>query len=433
MEKKSLIKSFSIYSLIAFIITGIVLSYFITNHIKEDKLANFKDISYFAIDSIVKNNLIESDFKGPIENLKSDSIIKGMTNVRNYYNMNSITIFNSAGVAILSSGGLTDNENNFKDTNVDEILNSQKSEETYVITKPYMLEDLGKNVVTKEVFNIYTAVKYEKKIIGVYKMVVPYEEIRTHTNMLKSIIYQTLFFGLLILFLLLMKIIHNASKTLVNQNKELNEKKIKLEDSYKKLNGSYKNTVATLSNAVDARDPYTAGHSTRVAEISLEIAKALGFSEKNLMDLEYAALFHDIGKIGIPDYILNKNGKLTAEEYDKIKQHPDIGVSILKTIDFMQEGLLIIRHHHERYDGRGYPKGISGTEIPLGARIIAIADTYDAMTSNRPYRNGLSHEVAVNEILTNKGVQFDGTLVDVFMTIEQRIKTIYVDNVLSTT
>ncbi|PKM94447.1 MAG: hypothetical protein CVU84_10270 [Firmicutes bacterium HGW-Firmicutes-1] len=423
MKKKSLIKSFSIYSLIAFIITGIVLSYFISDHIKEDKLANFKDISYFVVDNIVKDSLSESDFKGIIESSKRDSIIKSMNNARDYYKMISITIINSEETVILSSGGLLNEEKVVKDTNVDKILNS-KLGESYIITKPYKLEIAGENLERKEVFNIYTAVTYGQKIIGVYKIIVPYEEISTHINMLKSIIYKTLFLGLLILFLLLMKIIHNASKTLVNQNKELNEKKIKLEESYKKLNGSYKNTVVALSNAVDARDQYTAGHSTRVAEISLEIGKALGFLEENLTDLECAALFHDIGKIGIPDYILNKNEKLTNEEYDKIKQHPEIGVSILKTIDFMKEGLPIIRYHHERYDGRGYPTGIDGENIPLGARIIAIADTYDAMTSNRPYRNGLSHEIAINEILLNKGLQFDGTLVDVFMTIEQKIKTI---------
>lgn len=416
MKNNSLIKSFSIYSLVAFIITGFVLSYFISDHIRNDKLINFKDNSYFVMDSIFKNNLNEADYEDIIVSSKKDILLKSLADVIDYYKMDSITVFNNEGTMILSSDNLINGEKLLGDNNVNKILNSKVP---YIITKPYKLET---NAVAKEVFKIYTAVENGQQVIGVYEIVVPYDEISAHINMLKSIIYKTLFLGLLILFLLLLKIIFNASKTLINQNKELIIKKIKLEESYNKLNLSYKNTVVTLSNAVDARDTYTAGHSTRVAEISLEIGKVLGLSEERLSDLEYAALFHDIGKIGIPDYILNKNGKLTDDEYDKIKQHPDIGVGILKTIDFMIEGLSAIRYHHERYDGRGYPMGIKGENIPLGARIIAIADTYDAMTSNRPYRNGLSHKVAVNEILNNKGLQFDDKLVEAFIKIEHKIK-----------
>lgn len=416
MKNNSLIKSFSIYSLVAFIITGFVLSYFISDHIRNDKLINFKDNSYFVMDSIFKNNLNEADYEDIIVSSKKDILLKSLAEVIDYYKMDSITVFNNEGTMILSSDNLINGEKLLGDNNVNKILNSKVP---YIITKPYKLET---NAAAKEVFKIYTAVERGQQVIGVYEIVVPYDEISAHINMLKSIIYKTLFLGLLILFLLLLKIIFNASKTLINQNKELIIKKIKLEESYNKLNLSYKNTVVTLSNAVDARDTYTAGHSTRVAEISLEIGKVLGLSEERLSDLEYAALFHDIGKIGIPDYILNKNGKLTDDEYDKIKQHPDIGVGILKTIDFMIEGLSAIRYHHERYDGRGYPMGIKGENIPLGARIIAIADTYDAMTSNRPYRNGLSHKVAVNEILNNKGLQFDDKLVEAFIKIEHKIK-----------
>lgn len=418
MKNNSLIKSFSIYSLVAFIITGIILSYFISNHIRDDKLTNFKDNSYFVMDSIFKNSLNEADYEDIIVSSKKDIILKSLADVIDYYKMDSITVFNNEGAMILSSDNLINGEEIAGDTNVKKILDYKVP---YIITKPYKLET---NIAVKEVFKIYTAVEYGQQVIGVYEIVVPYDEISAHINMLKSIIYRTLFLGLFMLFLLLLKIIFNASKTLINQNKELIIKKIKLEESYNKLNLSYKNTVVALSNAVDARDSYTAGHSTRVAEISLEIGKVLGLSEERLSDLEYAALFHDIGKIGIPDYILNKNGKLTDDEYDKIKQHPDIGVGILKTIDFMIEGLSAIHYHHERYDGKGYPAGIKGENIPLGARIIAIADTYDAMTSNRTYRNGLSHKAAVNEILNNKGLQFDGKLVDAFIKIEQKIKII---------
>lgn len=197
--------------------------------------------------------------------------------------------------------------------------------------------------------------------------------------------------------------------------------KLEIEMAYKKLNNSYKNTVFALSKAVDGRDSYTAGHSERVTRISMLIGTALKLPEEDLTILEYAAFFHDIGKIGIPDYILLKNGKLSDEEYEIIKKHPDMGVNILKTIDFLEEVLPIIKHHHEKYMSNGYPDNINGEDIPLGARIIAIADTYDAMTSDRPYRNRLSHETAVEEILQFRGTQLDDRLVDAFTDIEQSI------------
>lgn len=258
-------------------------------------------------------------------------------------------------------------------------------------------------------------------IKGVLEVYIPYDEIKQHMAVLNRTIAIVMFIGLLILYLFLLKIIYNASRTLVLQNKSLLDQKMELEISYQKLNSSYKNTIMTLSNAVDARDTYTAGHSERVAEISLEIGKELGLSESQLENLELAALFHDIGKLGIPDKILHKPGKLTDDEYEIIKAHSQIGINILKNIDFLKEVLPIILYHHEKYSGDGYPAGLKWNEIPLESRIIAVADTYDAMTSDRPYRRGLAHSDAASEIMTLKGIQFDPDIADAFYKIENLI------------
>lgn len=254
---------------------------------------------------------------------------------------------------------------------------------------------------------------------GVFEVYIPYDEVKQHIDMLNRIITLVMFAGLLILYLFLLKIIYNASNTLITQNQSLQEQKEALEKAYVTLNSTYKDTVATLSNAVDARDPYTAGHSERVAAISLKIGKELGLSEDILERLEISALFHDIGKLGVPDNILLKPGKLDELEFQKIKEHPSIGVNILKNIDFLKDALPTILHHHERYSGNGYPDGISGKDIPLEARIICIADTFDAMTSDRPYRKGLSHEEAIAEIVRFKGIQFDPDIVDNFLSINR--------------
>jgi putative nucleotidyltransferase with HDIG domain len=173
--------------------------------------------------------------------------------------------------------------------------------------------------------------------------------------------------------------------------------------------------VVALSDALDAKDKYTAGHSRRVMEYSLCIARNMDLAEKGLQLLKKSALLHDIGKIGVPDVILNKDSELTEKEYAVIKMHPEIGANILKPVEALKDLVPAVYCHHERFDGKGYPKGLKGEEIPLNARIIAIADSFDAMTSYRPYRSAFSREAALAEIERNKGVQFDPRLADIFI------------------
>lgn len=230
-----------------------------------------------------------------------------------------------------------------------------------------------------------------------------------------NIIWIVLFLGLVALNVLLLRTAYNVSDTLIRQNRELAERKKHLEEALRKLDNSYKETVAAASAAIDARDAYTADHSRRVADIACKVGKELGLKDNQLECLELAALFHDIGKIGIPDYILNKTGRLDEEELKKIQAHPVLGYKILEKIEFLSPMLHAVLYHHERPDGKGYPEGLKGNEIPIGASIIAIADSYDAMTSNRPYRSALSHEFAIEELKKHKGTQFKNEIVDAFL------------------
>ncbi len=165
--------------------------------------------------------------------------------------------------------------------------------------------------------------------------------------------------------------------------------------------------VASLADAIDAKDAYTKGHSGRVAAYSKEIAKRYGYDETKQDQIYMMGLLHDVGKIGMPDAIINKEGKLTDEEFEKIKKHPLIGAKILENIQKMPELVYGAKWHHERYDGRGYPDGLAGDEIPEASRIIAVADAFDAMTSNRSYRNTLPMEKVRSEIEEGMGKQFD--------------------------
>ena len=173
--------------------------------------------------------------------------------------------------------------------------------------------------------------------------------------------------------------------------------------------------VKSLAAAIDAKDSYTNGHSVRVAEYSTEIARRADYSEQELQKIYITGLLHDVGKIGIPDAIINKNGKLTDEEYAIIKTHPEKGAAILQNIEKIPELSIGARWHHERFDGHGYPEGLSGENIPEQARIIAVADAYDAMSSNRSYRRKLTQEYIRAEMEKGKGTQFDPHFADIMI------------------
>ncbi|MCR5282500.1 MAG: response regulator [Lachnospiraceae bacterium] len=173
--------------------------------------------------------------------------------------------------------------------------------------------------------------------------------------------------------------------------------------------------VKTLANAIDAKDTYTNGHSGRVAEYSREIARRYGYSQKRQDSIYMMGLLHDVGKIGVPDAVINKPAKLTEEEFETIKQHPILGAQILKDIKEMPELATGARWHHERYGGGGYPDGLMGESIPEEARIIAVADAYDAMTSRRSYRSVLPQETVRSEIEKGKGTQFDPAFAEIML------------------
>lgn len=179
--------------------------------------------------------------------------------------------------------------------------------------------------------------------------------------------------------------------------------------------------LTTMAASIDARDHYTSGHSQRVAHWGKEIAKQIGMSPEKVEEVYFGGILHDIGKIGIEDEILNKKGKLTPEEYDKIKQHTVIGYEIIKQAGMFHELLPAIRSHHERIDGKGYPDGLVGNEIPLIARILAISDAFDAMVADRPYRKGLPVEEALQEIRRGSGTQFDEELASYFIHVINKL------------
>jgi HD-GYP domain-containing protein (c-di-GMP phosphodiesterase class II) len=178
---------------------------------------------------------------------------------------------------------------------------------------------------------------------------------------------------------------------------------------------SYESLWQVMFSALDLRDGITGGHSSRVAELAVHLGEQLGMSADDIQDLKWAAFLHDVGKLAVPDEILTKPGPLSMHEWEQMRRHPAYGYWIVGRNGFLMQAAEIVYCHHERYDGKGYPRGLAGEEIPLAGRVFAVADAYDAMTSDRPYRPALPHSVAVEEIERNSGSQFDPSVVAVLL------------------
>src|SRR5262249_41381810 len=188
------------------------------------------------------------------------------------------------------------------------------------------------------------------------------------------------------------------------------------------LNSLYLSTIETLAMAIDAKDQVTHGHIRRVQSYAIGLAREVGVRDGKLLKaIEAAALLHDMGKLAVPEYILNKPGQLTESEFDKMKLHASVGADILSAIDFPYPVVPIVRHHHENWEGTGYPAGLKGTEIPIGARILSVVDCFDALTSDRPYRPKLTDDDAIQILLERRGSMYDPLIVDTFVRVHRSI------------
>lgn len=205
----------------------------------------------------------------------------------------------------------------------------------------------------------------------------------------------------------------------IKQMKDLRKKSDELTAAYSTLKSSYIETIEALRIAVDTKDVYTRGHSDRVSKYARLIGEKLGMSAEDLETLHIGGLFHDIGKIGLSDDILLKDSTLSEQEYIEMKKHPLKGMAILSAVSAFAQAMNIVGGHHERWDGSGYPNRLAGGQIPLGARIISVADAFDAMVSDRQYRKKMSKAHAINQLLQGRGTQFDKDIVDCFIGINQ--------------
>jgi putative nucleotidyltransferase with HDIG domain len=220
-------------------------------------------------------------------------------------------------------------------------------------------------------------------------------------------------------------LVRAASRTLRRQNAKLRARTLRLAESNRLLEESALEAVESLNATVDAKDPYTAGHSQRVQRIAVALGEELGLDRERLDVLRFAGMFHDIGKIAVPDAILTKPDRLTKLEFEIVKRHPEDGAHIVGRLHRLHAAVPAILHHHERWDGRGYPHGLRGEAIPLEAAVVGLADAVDAMTTDRPYSSAQSLEDAAEEIVRNRGTQFAPAVVDAFTSLVERMPELF--------
>jgi putative nucleotidyltransferase with HDIG domain len=271
------------------------------------------------------------------------------------------------------------------------------------------------------VVEVYAPVLAEDgEVIGAYEIYASAADVEASITDRKRVIWiatAAVFFALWAMLLLLAR---TASRTLRRQTTTLRERSLALSESYRRLEESSLEAIATLNATVEAKDPYTAGHSARVQRIALAVGAELGLSPVELDAVRYGGLFHDIGKIGIPDTLLTKPHRLTRAEYEVMKTHSAEGARIVGKFGRLRDCVPVIRHHHERFDGEGYPDRLAGENIPVTAAVVGLADAWDAMTIERPYQRALTVEEALAEIRNGRGTQFVPAVVDAFFAALRR-------------
>ena len=268
--------------------------------------------------------------------------------------------------------------------------------------------EVERNLGIGRLLEVYAPVRDTTgRAIGAYEIYADATRFESAIAANRRVIWGAVATVFLALYLALAVLVRTASRTLRRQSTSL-------ADAYAVLERNALEAVETLNATVDAKDPYTAGHSQRVQGIALAVADELGIQGDEREAIAFAGLFHDIGKLGVPDAILTKPAKLTAQEYELMKHHSADGAKIVAKFSRLQSAVPLIRHHHERWDGLGYPDAIAAGAIPVGARIVGLADAWDAMTTDRPYQRALTRHDAEEELRRNRGTQFAPEVVDAF-------------------
>jgi putative nucleotidyltransferase with HDIG domain len=402
----TLLQRFALTSLLVFVALGVALGYLLNGFIVDTALQSARNTAFDTLHGRLVGELRPADLAKPMTGHRYSQFQRFVEQRILSRRTVRVKIWNRQGVVIYSDDRSIVGKHFEAEDELNEALRGELASDVSNLSRQ---ENLGDRRHFSELLEVYLPIRFGNgPVVGAFEVYQDYAPVAAEIASARRNLFGLLGSGLLVLYLTLFGIVRRASRTIVAQQRDLRRYTAELEASYNK-------TIASLAAAVDARDASTEQHSARVTDLAVELGRWLGLSDEKLQQLRRGALLHDVGKIGVADAILRKPGSLTEAEWQEMRRHPEIGYRILSSVSFLEDALPVVLHHHERWDGSGYPRRLAGEEIPLLARLFAVIDAYDAITSDRPYRAGASHREAVVRLEAGAGTHFDPAMVEAFI------------------
>jgi len=412
LRNVSLLTKFAISSFLVLAALGAALNYFISRYVEETIFSNFANIAVPTQNRLITPELKPGDFRGgtkKLDNRKFNNFLRKRVFSKEIV---FVKIWRRDGTVLWTNKKLGIGRRFSPKPALRKALEGNVE---YERTDLSNVENILERPKHNELLEIYTPIRLNGRIVGAYEVYYSLDPVLAAINRIRRYISLTISAVLTILFLVQFGIVRSASNTIVRQNVDLRQLSDELAASFEQLKAHYLGTLVSLDRALDARDKITGAHSARLKAIAHKIGARLNLSPDAHRRIEYGSQLHDLGKIGIPEHILQKPQRLTPEEMAEMRKHPWIGAEIIRSVPFLTDTADIVEHHHERFDGKGYPNGLAGNDIPVEARILSVIDAYDAMTHNRPYRAALPIDAAVRELVKESGTQFDPEIISIFL------------------
>ena len=400
---------FAIYSLIIIASIGLVIGFVLTNQIRAQLFHEHLTRALAIQHAVVSGHVEASDFAPGSKRLAEPGFDRFIREHALSKDLVFLRIVRRNGTVLYSNNRGTIGKRLTSEEDAKEALEARV---TYKV-QPHLADRAGSGPL----LDIYSPVRFKGRIVGAFEAYFSLKPLYAQERTLILSMISLLTGGLTLLWLALFGLVRGASATIERQNIGLQRLSDGLARSLDQLSKNYLGTMESLAQAVEARDPYTGGHSHRLESLSIAMARQLKLSEDQAARLEQAGELHDIGKIGIPEAILTKPGTLNPDEWGTMKQHPVMGAEIISRVPFLKDVSIIVRHHHEHFDGSGYPDGLVGENIPFEARVLEVLDAFDAMISDRPYRRALPVGEALRRLKEASGSQFDPSIVEAFLSL----------------
>lgn len=415
MRRLSMVGTFAVRSLVVMAVFAVMLGLLVSARIERLYLDGFtrsaKAVAAAGLDHEIRRSGV---LAGQSTDGERASLRTSLANEMRGAGISSVKIWDAEGRLVFASdSGADDLGNSLIDD--PEVARALGGQTISLVDREDELTDLPRDMKPSVEVYLPMVDGVTGEIVGVLEIYQSYGPVASAMRGTIMLMWGVVLVGTALAYAVQVGFVRGMERRLVDTEEQVGSVNERLEHSLQNLEEHSLGTLQALVAAVDAKDSYTASHSLSVTDYAVAIGKRLRLSAEQLADLERASLLHDIGKIGIPESILLKPSRLTAEEYEVIKRHSVSGAHIIESIPFLRSLVAIVRHHHEQWDGSGYPDGLAGPQIPLLARVLAVADAFDAMTSDRPYRPGMRLAAARQELLRYRGLQFDPAVVDALL------------------